>query len=308
MRHLLEESENVFNGFNGETEEAFGPAAPSGQSPPRVDGAADGALPVRLPPPPVVPTVAPDPGAGVRTAAVAVPDAIVPRRAPAFGPSITPSAPGILPMRPDPIEFEVPIPESLFSSAGEPFVHKRIGSAIAGFLSAGPVGAVAGFVGPSSSRAPSTFTGADRGTGLGAPRSCQQGFRLDAGGRCVATGIVGAAQRFIPGGATGVQGAEFGAAVMGSFGMPALEPAQVGSITRKDGSVGPILRCPPGSVLAIDNLCYNKGVKGLASFRKWPPGTRPFLTGGEVRILRRAETLRRGKGTKKTLKALGLGG
>ena len=95
---------------------------------------------------------------------------------------------------------------------------------------------------------------------------------------------------------------------MGSFNVPALVPAQRGTIERQDGTVGPILRCPRGMVLAIDNLCYAKGTKGLAAFRKWPPGTRPFLTGGEVRILRRAETLRKGKGTRSTLKALGLGG
>jgi len=71
--------------------------------------------------------------------------------------------------------------------------------------------------------------------------------------------------------------------------------------------VGPILRCPPGMVLAIDDNCYAKGLKGLAAFRKWKPPAKPFLSGGDVKILRRADTLRRGKSTKKTLKALGLG-
>ena len=111
----------------------------------------------------------------------------------------------------------------------------------------------------------------------------------------------------IPGGDTGFEDG-FGEAVIGGFGRPALVPRVVGTIERRDGSVGQILRCPPGAVLAIDNLCYTKGTKGLAANRKWPPGTRPFLTGGEVKCLRRADTLRNSKANRKLLKGLGMGG
>lgn len=121
------------------------------------------------------------------------------------------------------------------------------------------------------------------------------------------TGIGGALQRALPGGATGTAADIVGDAVLGSFGVPALVPAVVGSITKRDGSTGPILRCPPRMVLAVDNLCYMKGTRGLAAFRKWRPGTKPFLTGGDVKCLRRANTLRKGKSSKKLLRELGMG-
>jgi len=95
--------------------------------------------------------------------------------------------------------------------------------------------------------------------------------------------------------------------VEGGFGLPAREPAVVGVIERMDGTQGPILRCPRGSVLATDNLCYSKGTRGLAAHRKWKPGTAPFLTGGERAILRKADALRNSKANKKLLKSL-LGG
>lgn len=250
-------------------------------------------IPVRFPPPPPVRSPVTDPGSGVR------PTTIVNT--------------GPVPMRE--IEhqavFSDPMTTGVSRPMGEPFVSRgRIIGALGGFLGGGPVGALTGFLGGGGGgETSSAFTGADRGQGLGRPPGCPPTTqRNPRTGACEQTGVVAAVQRFVPGGATGVLPDEFGEAVMGGFGVPALVPAQVGSITRRDGSVGPILRCPPGSVLAVDNLCYNKGVKGLAAFRKWKPGTRPFLTGGEVRILRRAETLRSGKGTKKTLKALGLGG
>jgi len=100
----------------------------------------------------------------------------------------------------------------------------------------------------------------------------------------------------------------FGEAVIGGFGRPALVPRVVGAIERADGSVGQILRCPPGAVLAIDDLCYTKGTKGLAANRKWPPGTAPFLTGGDVKCLRRADSLRKSKANRKLLRGLGMGG
>jgi len=95
----------------------------------------------------------------------------------------------------------------------------------------------------------------------------------------------------------------FGEAVMGAFGMPALVPQIVGSRTRADGTTGPIRKCPRGTVLATDNLCYN----APGRFRKWKKGTPPFLTGGDVSCLRRAIRLKKSKSNRALLRQLGMG-
>ena len=62
-------------------------------------------------------------------------------------------------------------------------------------------------------------------------------------------------------------------AVAGAFGMPAMVPFAE-SRTH--------LSCPPGMVLGRDDLCYPKQVlRRDSKFRKWRPGMRPILTGGE---------------------------
>jgi len=95
---------------------------------------------------------------------------------------------------------------------------------------------------------------------------------------------------FPPGGEPFIVGAG-GEAVVGGFGVPGITPSVVGNISRNDGSTGPILRCPGGMALARDNICY---VRSLIpkDFRKWRPGMKPLLTGGDRKILRRANTLR----------------
>lgn len=50
------------------------------------------------------------------------------------------------------------------------------------------------------------------------------------------------------------------------------------------------LVCPAGHKLGKDNVCYDRIRKGD---RKHNPGTKPFLTGGEVAAIRRAKRLRR---------------
>lgn len=60
----------------------------------------------------------------------------------------------------------------------------------------------------------------------------------------------------------------FGRAVMGRYGV-ALEPAAIPSVR---------LECPRGAVLGNDNLCYDHIAKAN---RKWIPGRKPLLTGGE---------------------------
>ena len=83
----------------------------------------------------------------------------------------------------------------------------------------------------------------------------------------------------------------FGRAVMGRYGV-ALEPAAIPSVR---------LKCPRGSVLGNDNLCYDHIRKGD---RKWIPGTKPLLTGGERNAIRTAgRVASKLARTQKTLKA-----
>jgi len=98
-----------------------------------------------------------------------------------------------------------------------------------------------------------------------------------------------------------------GEAVQGGFNVPAEVPQVVGNITRNDGSTGPILRCRGGMVLATDNLCYSKGIKGLAAFRKWKPGPRAFLPPKDIKCLRRSIAIRKSKTNKAMFRELGLG-
>jgi len=167
------------------------------------------------------------------------------------------------------------------------FVHKRIFGAAKGaigsiFSGGNPItGAIGGFAGAGGSRAPvpsvfpqtTIFPGS---TGFAKP--CATGFFLDTNGQCVplttrpTRGLRGFAERTLPGGATGFQ--EFGQAVMGQFGA-ALEPGFRESSTAV---------CPPGTVLGMDRLCYNKGdIKNKE--RAWPRGRKPLLTGGEMRCI-----------------------
>lgn len=122
--------------------------------------------------------------------------------------------------------------------------------------------------------------------------SCPEGYKVDSSGRCVADGIGGAAQRMLPGGSPGQLTTDFGPAVMGAFGKPALVPAQVGTVARKDGTVGPILRCPAGMVLGRDDLCYSKGQITKAD-RKWKPAAKPPMSAADAKALRRIGTLQK---------------
>lgn len=103
---------------------------------------------------------------------------------------------------------------------------------------------------------------------------CPTGFVLQ-NGRCVQSGV----DQYIPGPIGTLQ--DYGPAVIGAFGKPALTPKQVGSIKRKDGVTGPILRCPAGMVLGRDDLCYQKGAITNKE-RAHPRGHRPLITGGEM--------------------------
>lgn len=108
---------------------------------------------------------------------------------------------------------------------------------------------------------------------------CPTGYSWD-GQQCVATGIGGAIQRALPGGQTGTGVDVYGAAVMGAFGRPALQPYVYSQ---------PVRRCPPGLVLGKDGLCYDKIAN---KDRMWPRGPRPFMTGADMKALRRAASLK----------------
>lgn len=160
------------------------------------------------------------------------------------------------------------------------FVHKRIIGAVGGLFRGGPLGAVGGFLSPGGGNGRSRAQPFPVQTF--APRrsaGCPPGFGVNSRGECVElrgrekTGFVEEVRRFLPGGQTGFE--EFGEAVMGQFGA-ALQPAELAS-TR--------LVCPRGTVLGVDGLCYNR--RDLRnSERKWPRGTRPLLTGGDMRCIR----------------------
>jgi len=152
-----------------------------------------------------------------------------------------------------------------------------------------------------------TLTG-ERETGVsnGVYRGLENGTQV---GTRPAEGWKAAFERFFPGGATGTELATegYGAAVIGAFGIPALEPAIVGAVQRRDGTMAPIRRCPPGLVLATDELCYAKGTKGLAAHRKWKPSGACFLPPRDVKALRRAVAIRKSKSNRAMFRELGLG-
>lgn len=188
------------------------------------------------------------------------------------------------------------------------FLKRGVKGAVGGFLTGGPAGAIAGGVGsavigglPSPGRG---FTG-QPGQNPTVPGRCPTGFRLGSRGTCepvYTTMPVTGPPQFggPPGGGQGgcppgtvwdPQGGfcaspkspvgkkhladQFGEAVMGRYGA-ALQPG-----TRTTSTAV----CPRGTVLGKDGLCYNK--RDLKKDeRMWPPGTKPLLTGGDVRAIR----------------------
>jgi len=93
-------------------------------------------------------------------------------------------------------------------------------------------------------------------------------------------------RRALPGGKPMISPAaadQFGAAVVGAFGIPALEP-QVIPTTR--------MRCPKGTVLGEDDLCYNKGSIPV-KYRKWRPGPKPVVSRADQKAIQRADRARK---------------
>jgi len=193
------------------------------------------------------------------------------------------------------------------------FVHRKIIGAIGGaagaLISGGnPItGAIGGFAkGGTSAPAPVrsngliTTLGQLGGAFVPTTGGCSPGFFRAPDGSCQqllgrpTPGALGMVQRTLPFGATGLQ--QFGEAVMGQFGA-ALEPG----IRPSDVRV-----CPRGTVLGVDDLCYNKrDIKN--SERKWPRGRRPLLTGGDMRCISIASAAaKRLQSKQKQLQTLGL--
>ncbi len=188
---------------------------------------------------------------------------------------------------------------------GESFVHKRLIGAVGGFFTGGLPGAAVGFAtsgggGAATSAAggpgtPATLASLPAPGGVALPGrpggACGAGFVRNSAGQCVPSSMFSGAATVpgatvptalapIPAVAGGNGTDMFGVAVMGMFGA-ALEPAAMAA-TR--------LRCPRGTVLGRDNLCYNK--RDLRkSERKWNPGTKPVLTGGQVNTLKKAHRI-----------------
>jgi len=71
---------------------------------------------------------------------------------------------------------------------------------------------------------------------------------------------------------------DFGQAVVGAFGMPAMVP---------ETEMVRTLRCPRGMVLGTDDLCYPKGVLSSRNLhRKWRRPPRPTISAGDARAIR----------------------
>lgn len=119
--------------------------------------------------------------------------------------------------------------------------------------------------------------------------TCPDGFELQDG-ECVRAGVRGSIERTLPGGKSGTLADVEGAAAIDDFGIPVRFPTQVGTIQRRDGSSGPILRCPAGMILGLNDFCYVKGTLPRA-MRKWKPEPRPLLSAQDGKILRRAKQL-----------------
>ncbi len=198
------------------------------------------------------------------------------------------------------------------------FVHKRlfrgITGAIGGLIGGGPGGVVGGAVsgflrrptpGAIAVRCPQGFSPNADGTcgslhlspaeimrrsgppaqlasviPSSAAGACPPGFLRTPLG-CVPATLPALQQQFFPqqrGDAVVTDGLaapdQFGPARLGRFGA-ALEP-EVRDLT--------VRRCPRGSVLGVDGLCYNRrDISNKERF--WPRGRRPLLTGGDMRCI-----------------------
>lgn len=130
------------------------------------------------------------------------------------------------------------------------------------------------------------FTQQDRSVGCDPP-----GFMV--GNKCVdlTKALPGGAPLISPAGGTAVATTgQFGAAVIGAFGLPALEPMTFVDESTRDGVRR---RCPTGMRLGKDNLCYPKGVLQKNSrFRKWRGVAKAKVSAADFREAKQAERVK----------------
>lgn len=102
--------------------------------------------------------------------------------------------------------------------------------------------------------------------------------RIKVGTRCVDPGAA------LPGGTPLMVPAGGGGVGMGIFGAPAVMPTVVGEITTERGETNVIRRCPAGTVLGKDELCYAKG-SIPNKLRKWPKAAKPPVSAYDARMM-----------------------
>lgn len=176
-------------------------------------------------------------------------------------------------------------------------ILSRIGSAAVGFVTGGVPGAIAGAVtdplgkgggaGTPSRPAPPTSSTYNMpgASALAARGPCPSGH-IQVSGRCINPLALppGGKPAVVPSSGTDVSGYMAGRAVMGGFGLPAMEPRVETRIHRE---------CGPGMVLGKDDLCYPKAILSRRSrFRKWRQPPRPPVTSADVKAIRRAARAR----------------
>lgn len=201
-------------------------------------------------------------------------------------------------------------------------LHKRILGGIGGFISGGPVGAAAGFFGGGKNGAPFPFTGGG-GTGGSLPLPFNGGepSLLNASTSTIVAFIKNNFSRLshatlakITGWTAAQIQATFDETVLAAAGGNGVrcEPPFIPSQNREfcvfpgspaggqeflKGRFGPAMEpsfrtvnvrdCDPGQILGKDFLCYESGAISNKE-RLYPRGTRPLLTGGEMRAIAKA--------------------
>ncbi len=166
------------------------------------------------------------------------------------------------------------------------FVHKRLFGAAKSFVTSGfnPVAAATGFINPQGGAMVNTAPLPGRFTDQAA---CTAPFVRDPrSGACILRGSPAA----------------------GSVGIPAIAELapQPGGMDGQlpSARTSQTLVCPPGMVLSKDDRCFHSLPR---KDRKWNPGRKPLLTGGERNaITKAAAAARKIQRTEKQLQKLGM--
>lgn len=198
--------------------------------------------------------------------------------------------------QPKPAIISTPQPNEGILSIGGAIV-----GGIAGAVTGGPGGALAG---------------ARAGYGIGS--SLEGGgsqTQQVAGGSPAVPGLVATTPGGCPAGSIGFPpfcvdlrpgGAGSGSGVLVSPGDPRTSAMMAAGGVVPESRTRTQLRCPRGMVLGIDDLCYRRGSLRKDQ-RKWVPGRKPLLTGGDLNaISKAARAASRLKTQQKRLEKLGL--